>query len=123
MEHTQNIHARVLVIAFALTMSAALLFFFLRVPAVSQRQESLSVSDTEVQDHAAAPDSSGVQALADINQDGNVSENEALLLTLGVAEAFGQPYESIRKYDMNADGTVDSADTTIIFSALDVLAP
>lgn len=123
MEQTQKTHARVLVIAFALTASAAILFFLLRVPAVSQVQESISVSENVQINHPSAPADPRVLSLADANHDGNVSENEALLLTLVVAETFGQPYESVRKYDMNEDGEVNSEDMTVIFTALDLLAP
>ena len=64
-----------------------------------------------------------VKALADTNHDGTISQNEALLLTLDIVEAVDKPYAQVTQYDINADGSVNSVDTSIILSALDTLAP
>jgi hypothetical protein len=62
-----------------------------------------------------------VKALADtLPQDGNVSENEALLLTLDVADLPANPDP---KYDINGDGVVNNTDVGIILTELDILVP
>ena len=63
-----------------------------------------------------------VKALADANHDGVVSDTEALLVTLDVAEAPDKTFDQVKKFDMNADGRVDTLDITMILSALDTLA-
>ncbi len=64
-----------------------------------------------------------VKALADTNHNGTVSDSEALLVTLDLADAPGQPYDTVKKYDINADGVVDNADFSAISTELEVLAP
>lgn len=64
-----------------------------------------------------------VKALADTNQDGTVSDNEALILLFNVADAPGQSFGSVSQYDIDADGDVDNADVALILTQLDILAP
>lgn len=64
-----------------------------------------------------------VKALADTNTDGTVSDNEALVLTLDVADAPAQPYNTVSQFDIDGDGDVDNTDVTIILTQLDILAP
>jgi len=64
-----------------------------------------------------------VLELADTNQNGTVSENEALILTFNIIEAPDLPYAQVSQYDMDLDGDVDEDDVMIIVAALDILAP
>ena len=64
-----------------------------------------------------------VKSLADTNHDGTVSDNEALILTLAIADAPDQPYNTVSQYDMEPDGDVDNTDIATILAQLDILAP
>lgn len=64
-----------------------------------------------------------VKNLADTNKNGTVSDNEALLLTLDLADAPSKTYETVKKYDINNDGVVNNTDLLAIFAELDILAP
>ncbi|MBP7114634.1 MAG: DUF4215 domain-containing protein [Candidatus Peribacteraceae bacterium] len=64
-----------------------------------------------------------VKELADTNNNDVVSDNEALMLTLNVAEAPDQPYSTVNQYDMDQDGDTDNTDVGIILTELDILAP
>ncbi len=64
-----------------------------------------------------------VKNLADTNRNGTVSDTEALILTLDVADAPDQPYNTVSQFDIDADGDVDNTDVTLILTQLDILAP
>lgn len=64
-----------------------------------------------------------VKELADTNNDETVSENEALILTLNIADAPEQPYNDVSQYDIDNDGDVDNVDVGIILAQLDILVP
>ena len=61
--------------------------------------------------------------LADTNRNGVVSETEALILTLDVADAANQPFNTVSQFDIDADGDVDNVDVAAILGQLDILAP
>ncbi len=61
--------------------------------------------------------------LADTNHNGVVSETEALILTLDVADAPNQPFTTVSQFDIDTDGDVDNADVVAILGQLDILVP
>jgi cysteine-rich repeat protein len=62
-----------------------------------------------------------VKAIADVNHDGRVSDQEALITTLDAVEAPDKPYAQVQKFDMNNDGKIDNADITIVLAELEAL--
>ncbi len=73
-----------------------------------------------------------VKSIADTNNDGTVSDGEALAVTFDILDADTQPYQDVKRYDVDdpdgntfidGDGDVDDTDVSAIIGALDTLAP
>lgn len=65
-----------------------------------------------------------VKKLADIDPvNAVVSQREALILTIDMIFAPGQPYATVSRFDINGDGVVNQVDRDIVSTELSILAP
>ena len=62
-----------------------------------------------------------ILAIADANKNGSVSDTEALMVTLDIAEAPDKAFADVKRYDVNGDGIVNDKDVLVTLSALDSL--
>ncbi len=64
-----------------------------------------------------------VLQLADTSHDGSVSEREALVMMLDVAESVQRPFDTVKHFDLNYDGKISQDDLQIVVFQLNSFFP